>query len=143
MSGPIALGLWALAVVTADHLVTWWVRRRLDGRALSLGPIGEIRRVDSRIWLHRGRWPRSTTALWVVWGGCALPALAAAFVAPDTGPWFGLLLGGAASHAVETSLRGVVCDYVCLRGWPAFDLADIAITVGAAGLVLQALAGIR
>ena len=37
------------------------------------------------------------------------------------------------SHALETSLRGCIIDYVRLRFWPAFNLADVAITVGAAG----------
>jgi signal peptidase II len=46
-------------------------------------------------------------------------------------PWagwsVGLILGGARSHAVETTRYGHVCDYICLRIWPAFNLADVAL----------------
>jgi signal peptidase II len=58
-------------------------------------------------------------------------------VLPALGGPFGLMLGGALSHALETSVRGSVCDYVCLRFWPAFDLADVALAVGALGLGVQ------
>jgi lipoprotein signal peptidase len=43
------------------------------------------------------------------------------------------------SHALETSLRGGICDCICLRFWPAFNVADAAITVGATALVLTGL----
>ena len=44
-------------------------------------------------------------------------------------------MGGSLSHGIESSSRGWICDYVCLRFWPAFNIADVAITVGACGLV--------
>jgi lipoprotein signal peptidase len=43
------------------------------------------------------------------------------------------MLGGSLSHAWETTVHGSVSDYVCLRFWPAFDLADVALTIGALG----------
>jgi lipoprotein signal peptidase len=59
---------------------------------------------------------------------------------PGAGWPLGLLLGGALSHALETSLRGWICDYLCPRHWPPFDLADVAITLGGVGLALALLA---
>jgi signal peptidase II len=53
-----------------------------------------------------------------------------------------LLLGGSLSHMIETSRRGRVCDYLCLRFWPAFNLADAAITIGAIGSIVIALVNV-
>ena len=39
----------------------------------------------------------------------------------------GLLLGGSLGNAVEHAQRGAISDYVRLRFWPAFNLADAAI----------------
>lgn len=52
---------------------------------------------------------------------------------------WGLLLGGSLSHAVESSLRGSITDYICLRFWPAFNLADLALAAGAIGMIVQFL----
>ena len=53
---------------------------------------------------------------------------------------FSLILGGALGNAFDRALRGHVIDYLDfhLAGWhwPAFNVADIAITLGAACLVL-------
>jgi lipoprotein signal peptidase len=43
---------------------------------------------------------------------------------------------------IETSRRGRVCDYLCLRFWPAFNLADAAISIGAVGFVVTALVNV-
>ena len=51
-------------------------------------------------------------------------------------PWVGMLLGGSSSHALESAVRGSISDYICLRFWPAFNLADVAITVGAIGVIV-------
>jgi lipoprotein signal peptidase len=49
------------------------------------------------------------------------------------------VLGASLSHAVETSVRGNVTDYICLRVWPAFNLADLALAAGALGLIGELL----
>jgi lipoprotein signal peptidase len=38
---------------------------------------------------------------------------------------------------MEGSLRGSVTDYVWLRFWPAFNIADVAITAGAIGMAIE------
>jgi signal peptidase II len=48
----------------------------------------------------------------------------------------GLLLGGALGNALDRIRIGAVIDYVKLPNWPAFNLADIAITVGVVLLVV-------
>jgi signal peptidase II len=47
----------------------------------------------------------------------------------------GLLLGGAAGNLVDRVRLGAVTDFVKLPHWPAFNVADIAVTVGVVVLV--------
>lgn len=42
----------------------------------------------------------------------------------------GLLIGGAAGNLVDRTLEGAVVDFFDLPWWPAFNLADVAITFG-------------
>jgi signal peptidase II len=47
----------------------------------------------------------------------------------------GMLLGGAAGNLIDRLRIGSVTDFIKLPHWPAFNLADIAITVGVLALV--------
>jgi signal peptidase II len=47
----------------------------------------------------------------------------------------GLLLGGAAGNLIDRAREGAVTDFIKLPAWPAFNLADVAITVGVLALV--------
>lgn len=51
----------------------------------------------------------------------------------------GLVLGGAAGNLLDRVSSGGVTDYLDLRVWPIFNLADVAIVLGVALLVLNAL----
>jgi signal peptidase II len=54
----------------------------------------------------------------------------------------GLLLGGAVGNLVDRLIRhhhGAVIDFVDLRWWPVFNVADASITIGAILLVLSGL----
>jgi signal peptidase II len=42
----------------------------------------------------------------------------------------GLLLGGALGNLIDRVSEGAVTDFIKLTGWPAFNVADIAITFG-------------
>lgn len=62
----------------------------------------------------------------------------AAALAPAAG-WFdstpariglGLALGGAAGNLLDLAVRGGVLDFIDLRVWPAFNVADVAIVSG-------------
>ncbi len=58
-----------------------------------------------------------------------------------------LILGGAAGNLVDRLLHGYVTDfldfYVGALHWPAFNVADSAITVGAGLLILESVLGRR
>jgi signal peptidase II len=42
----------------------------------------------------------------------------------------GMLLGGALGNVIDRIRDGAVTDFIKLPGWPAFNVADIAITFG-------------
>ena len=49
-----------------------------------------------------------------------------------------LVAGGAAGNLTDRIVRGTVVDFIDFRFWPAFNVADTAITVGAIAIVLFA-----
>lgn len=69
----------------------------------------------------------------------ALAALIAYFVLHPgrRGLWVptGLLLGGAIGNLIDRLVHGSVTDWIKLPHWPAFNVADIAITVGVIALL--------
>jgi signal peptidase II len=48
----------------------------------------------------------------------------------------GLLIGGALGNIVDRIRDGAVTDFLKIPAWPAFNVADIAITLGVVALVL-------
>ena len=131
----IALAAALLLVPLADQALKVLLLRGLTPAYLPLGPVGNLQVVRSRMWFVRTG--LSSLAMWIVWLVAAVCLVVLTAFLPAYGWCAGFLLGGSLSHALETSLRGHVIDYVRLRFWPAFNLADVAITVGALGLLVQ------
>jgi len=119
------------------------LRRALRSRAVPLGYLGSLRIVAAQTWLARLSGRSSPAALWILWALCAAILAIESARMPSSGPFVGLLLGGSLSNALESSLRDGVSDYVCLRFWPAFNLADLALTAGAIGVAAQLLIAAR
>jgi signal peptidase II len=69
----------------------------------------------------------------------ALALLLAYFVARPQRPWLwlptGLLIGGALGNLIDRMADGSVIDFIKLPGWPAFNVADMAITFGILALL--------
>ena len=131
----IALAAALLLVPVVDQALKVLFLRGLTPAYLPLGPVGNLQVVRSRMWFVRTG--LSSLAMWIVWLVAAVCLVVLTAFLPAYGWFAGFLLGGSLSHALETSLRGHVIDYVRLRFWPAFNLADVAITVGALGLLVQ------
>ena len=78
-------------------------------------------------------------ALLVVGTAVALLALVFFFVTHTGRPlvWLptGLLLGGALGNVIDRAREGSVTDFVKLPHFPAFNVADMAITVGVLALI--------
>ena len=47
----------------------------------------------------------------------------------------GLLIGGAAGNLIDRVHEGAVTDFIKLPHWPAFNVADICITLGVLALI--------
>lgn len=124
-------------VLAADLGLKALLRRSVAEGAISLGAIGSIQVVDGRIWLHQMHGRPARLLLWSLWLLPAITLVIAGNVVALSPIHAGLLLGGSLSNAVEYSRRGAVSDYVRLRFWPAFNLADLAVAVGAAGILID------
>jgi hypothetical protein len=134
-----ALILTLLAVPLLDLASKHLLRHVLGSRAADLGPLGSLRLVPARIWLAHLPGRSNPAVLWILWALAAGTLVLATARMPSSRPFVGLLLGGSLSNALESSLRGRVSDYICLRFWPAFNLADVALTAGAVGVVGELL----
>jgi signal peptidase II len=70
----------------------------------------------------------------------AVLALLVYFARNGSRPWIwlptGLVLGGAVGNVVDRLREGAVVDFLKLPHWPAFNVADSAITVGVIVLLL-------
>jgi len=59
------------------------------------------------------------------------------FVLPlSASPFLGLILGGAFGNFYDRLRLGYVIDMIDFKFWPVFNVADIAIVIGALGLAL-------
>src|SRR5262245_57533759 len=134
-----ALLLLGLAIVMADLGLKRLVREPLACAPLSLGPLGCLRTVTGRLWLVRAQRRGRALAGWTLWALLAAPLVAVAAWLPACRVPVCLLLAGSVSNLLEHVRRGAITDYVCLRRWPAFNLADVALTAGALGLLATGL----
>ncbi|RKY41018.1 MAG: signal peptidase II [Candidatus Omnitrophota bacterium] len=50
---------------------------------------------------------------------------------------YGFIIGGASSNLFDRLVYGYVIDYIDIKVWPIFNLADAAITTGVAILILN------
>lgn len=147
-----ALPLAAL-VILLDQLTKWWILELMDPpRQIELTPFFNLvlawNRGVSFSLFHSGAayapYVLSAVALAVVvgllwWIGRqerVLPVLA-----------IGLVIGGALGNVIDRLYFGAVVDFLDFHvgnwHWPAFNLADSAITVGVIGLVADGLFGDR
>lgn len=129
------------AVFAADRLLKLQVLAGFDeGESRPLLPgLLHLTRVDNTgaaFGLFRGSLPM----LVLVSSVCvALLALALRRATPAQAVAFSLVLGGAAGNLYDRLVYGFVVDFIDLRVWPVFNLADSAITAGVALLVALAV----
>jgi signal peptidase II len=81
---------------------------------------------------------RDPRVLAVLWGVAVLGTiLLMRYAAPLQSRWsqlaLGAAVGGASSNLFDTLRRGAVIDFIDLRIWPIFNVADAAIVLGVIG----------
>ncbi len=144
----LGLALAAL-VVAADQATKWWVKTALAARSDWIEVTGFFNLVT--VWnrgvsfgmLGGGALPPWLLALFA--GGIAV-GLAIWLARVDT-PWLGaaigLIIGGAIGNVIDRLALGAVFDFLDFHlgrhHWPAFNLADAAITIGVALLLIDSL----
>jgi len=142
---PLALLVLALLVTGCDQGTKRWAERRLSDSPITL--------VSGRFELahHENRGMAFNTER-VLPSAVRLPLILIAGVVlvgilsvawyrrrHEVSAWtagYALVLGGAAGNLIDRGVRGHVVDFIHLHGWPVFNVADIAIAVGGALLVL-------
>ena len=147
-SGALVFGvLLALAVILIDQLTKLWVFNNfVPGESVSVTPFFNLVLVFnpgaafSFLADHTGwqRWFFSVIALsisgWIVWQ----------LRTAKPGTWFcvalALIMGGALGNLIDRLWLGMVIDFIDVHAggwhWPAFNIADSAVCVGAVLYVL-------
>jgi hypothetical protein len=129
------LSITAAIILMSDQIIKLMLRRLVGDGAIALASYGSIRIVTRRIWLGRLGLRLNGSMLWCVWAAAAATLASCSAFAPINTIFVGLLLGASLSHALETSLRGSVTDYICVRAGLLFNFADLALAAGALGLM--------
>ena len=144
------LGL-AFAIIVVDHLTKWWVSASLDYlEAIPVLPFFSLVLVHNTgaafsFLADAGGWQR--------WFFIAIGIVATVIIVrllrrhgdePLALP-LALVLGGALGNVIDRVILGYVVDFLYFHykgfAWPAFNVADMAISVGAAMLVWDSLRG--
>jgi signal peptidase II len=140
----------ALAVIVADHLTKWWVSATLDYQeAIPVLPFFSLVRVHNTgaafsLLADAGGWQR--------WFFIAIGVIATVIIVrllqrhghePGLAFPLALVLGGALGNVIDRVVLGHVVDFLYFHyhgfAWPAFNVADAAISVGAALLIWDSL----
>jgi signal peptidase II len=145
--------LWlALAIIVADHITKWWVSSTLDYQeVIPVLPFFSLVLVHNTgaafsFLADAGGWQR--------WFFIGVGVIATVIIVrllkqhahePRMALSLALVLGGALGNVIDRVVLGYVVDFLYFhyRGfaWPAFNVADSAITVGAALLIWDSLFG--
>lgn len=133
--------LTGLGVVFLDQLTKWWISSNLGiGQVLFEAGVFKIVRIPPNPGAAFGIFPGLSYALAVFsFIGVVLILLYGLFVHHRLFPsgglvgWIalGLILGGTIGNLIDRSRFGAVTDFISLGWWPAFNIADSAIVVGA------------
>jgi signal peptidase II len=142
----------ALAVIVADHLTKWWVSSTLDfQQAVPVLPFFSLVRVHNTgaafsFLADAGGWQR--------WFFIAVGVIATVIIVrilkrhadePRLAFPLALVLGGALGNVIDRVALGHVVDFLYFHyrsfAWPAFNVADSAISIGAALLIWDSLRG--
>ena len=142
----------AFAVIVADHLTKWWVSSTLDYQeAIPVLPFFSLVLVHNTgaafsFLADAGGWQR--------WFFIAIGLVATVIIVrllkqhaqqPQLAFALALVLGGALGNVIDRVVLGHVVDFLYFHyqdfAWPAFNVADSAISVGATLLIWDSLFG--
>ena len=135
------------AVVVLDQLTKWAILTSLDG-AVAVTPFFNLVVVWNRGVSFGMFGSDGALAPWIL-SGLALAVVVALLVwlrqvdHPLPGVGLGLIIGGAVGNVIDRVRFGAVLDFLDVHAlgwhWPAFNVADSAICIGAAFLLVDGL----
>ena len=142
----------ALAVIIADHLTKFWVSSALDYQAfIPVLPFFSLVLVHNTgaafsFLADAGGWQRwFFVAVGIIATVVIMRLLKRHAGEPRMAFALSLVLGGALGNVIDRVVLGHVVDFLYFHyksfAWPAFNVADSAITVGAALLIWDSLRG--
>ncbi len=133
----------ALAVLVADQILKEVVRGRMvPGEDIRVAPGLEITRVTNEgiaFGLFPGNQVVVATLTMIALSVIAISLLGLVRRNMTAAIGAGLLIGGSLGNLMDRLIHGGVTDYIDVVRFPAFNLADVGITVGAALVVLGLL----
>lgn len=148
-----SISVLAAAILVADQITKWWALHALRfGEAVPVIPgffsLTLVMNPGLAFGMLAGvpepfRWMVGLLSI----GAVVILAVIAARLLPTGGPWtrlaLGLIFGGAAGNLIDRLRFGAVVDYLDFYWgayhWPAFNVADSAITVGVTILAFRML----
>ena len=139
LAGFARIAAVAAAVLVVDQLTKHFVRTGIEpGDAHKFLPgvkLVHVRNTGVAFSLFSGG-----GTLVLVFTFVALAVLVGYFAMRPTRPWLwlptGLLIGGAIGNLIDRISHGAVTDFIKLPLWPAFNVADMAITFGVLSLLI-------
>jgi signal peptidase II len=150
---PLALAA-AAAVALLDQLSKWWIVERVmdPPRALEVTGFFNLMLIYNRGISFGLLDSEAALVPWVLSGlAVAIVIGLVVWLRHIEGRWpgvaVGLIVGGAVGNVIDRLRLGAVIDFLDLHWagfhWPAFNLADSAITLGVALLLVDGLFGRR
>jgi len=124
-----------VALLTCDRLTKAIVASRLRaGAERRVVPGVRVRYVRHR--LKPGVVERQRVGLMLLLGAASLTLIwlttgSPLFQAPAAGAGIGMALAGAGSNLWDRLRHYAFVDFVCIGAWPAFNLADVGVCLGA------------
>jgi len=153
LTTPFPLGLFVAAVITIlDQASKWWIVTDVmqPPRVIPLTPFFNLVMAWNR-GVSFGMFDSDSKANVYVLSGLALLIIAILAVwlwradKPLLAIAIGMVIGGALGNVIDRLVYGAVADFLDLHfagfHWPAFNVADSGICVGAAILILDSLFG--
>jgi signal peptidase II len=142
----------AAVVIAIDQLTKWWIVENVmqPPRLIEITSFFNLVMAWNRgvsFGLFNNDWPLNAWVLPLIIGAIVV-VLAVWLVRCEraTIGWaLGLVIGGAVGNLVDRVRYGAVADFLDFHAfgyhWPAFNVADSAITIGAVILILDSLLG--
>lgn len=139
--------LLAAVIVAADQLTKWVIRANVErGESIDLLPffrIVHVTNTGAAFGMLQGAGPLLIVASLAGLAAILVYLFNPGFAQPVVRLGLALMLGGAVGNLIDRVSEGRVVDFLKVPNWPAFNVADSAISIGVAILLWSMLFQVR